>query len=140
MEKPHKYISSQIKLLALMYFAYAVSMIMKYSIIVVSPSLISDPMIAMSKTQFGEMLASGGIGGIFGKILFGLGADRFGGKKSFFVSLLILTVSVIIFGFSYNIFAFTLIFFSLALSKAGGWPSLAKLIGRWYQSSGSSGT
>lgn len=135
MEKPQKFVSSQIKLLALMYFAYAVSMIMKYSIIVVSPSLISDPMVAMSKTQFGEILASGSIGGIFGKILFGLGADRFGGKKSFLVSLLILSIGIVIFGFSYNIFAFNLIFFSLAMSKAGGWPSLAKLIGYWYHSS-----
>lgn len=118
-----------------MYFAYAVSMIMKYSIIVVSPSLISDPMIAISKTQFGEILASGGIGGIFGKILFGLGADRFGGKKSFLVSLLILSIGIILFGFSYNIFAFNLIFFSVAMSKAGGWPSFANLIGHWYHSS-----
>jgi sugar phosphate permease len=135
MEKPQKFVSSQIKLLALMYFAYAVSMIMKYSIIVVSPSLISDPMVAMSKTQFGEILASGSIGGIFGKILFGLGADRFGGKKSFLVSLLILSVGIVLFGFSYNIFAFNLVFFSLAMSKAGGWPSLANLIGHWYHSS-----
>jgi len=118
-----------------MYFAYAVSMIMKYSIIVVSPSLISDPMVAMSKTQFGEILASGSIGGIFGKILFGLGADRFGGKKSFLVSLLILCIGIILFGFSYNILAFNLIFFNLAMSKAGGWPSLANLIGHWYHSS-----
>jgi sugar phosphate permease len=135
MEKPQKFVSSQIQLLALMYFAYAVSMIMKYSIIVVSPSLISDPLVAMSKTQFGEILASGSIGGIFGKILFGLGADRFGGKKSFLVSLLILSIGIILFGFSYNIFAFNLIFFSLALSKAGGWPSLANLTGHWYHSS-----
>ena len=135
MEKPQKFVSSQIQLLALMYFAYAVSMIMKYSIIVVSPSLISDPMVAISKTQFGEILASGSIGGIFGKILFGLGADRFGGKKCFLVSLLILSIGIILFGFCTNIFAFNLIFFTLALSKAGGWPSLAKLIGLWYHSS-----
>jgi len=132
MEKLHKFNSSQIKLLVLMYFAYAVTMFTKYSIIVVSPSLISDPMIFMSKTQFGEILASGSIGGIFGKVLFGLGADKIGGKLSFFIGLLILSIGVMIFGFSFNYFAFITIFFSLALAKAGGWPSIAKIIGCWY--------
>ncbi|TDJ67273.1 MAG: hypothetical protein E2O35_04550 [Proteobacteria bacterium] len=76
-----KYSNAQLELLALMYFAYAATMIMKYTIIVVSPLLISDPMIAITKTQFGEILASGSIGGIFGKILYSLGADRFAGRE-----------------------------------------------------------
>ena len=87
------------------------------------------------KTQFGEILASGSIGGIFGKILYGLGADRFGGKRSFLVSLLLVSISVLLFGFSVNVLAFNLIFFSLALSKAGGWPSLAKVIGDFFHPS-----
>ncbi len=135
MEKTAKFTVSHIKFLVLMYFGYAVSMFMKYSIIVVSPSLISDPAVAISKTQFGEILASGSIGGILGKILFGLCADRFGGKISFLLGLLILSIGIVFFGFSFNYFAFLMIFFSLALAKAGGWPSLAKLIGNWYHSS-----
>ena len=132
MEKSHKFNNSQIKFLILMYFAYAVTMFTKYSIVVVSPSLISDPMIGMSKTQFGEILASGSIGGILGKILFGLGADKIGGKLSFLIGLVILSIGVLIFGFSFNYFAFVMVFFSLAFAKAGGWPSVAKLIGNWY--------
>jgi MFS transporter, OPA family, sugar phosphate sensor protein UhpC len=135
LEKPHKFAGSQIRLLILMYFAYAVTMLMKHSIIVVSPTLITDPLIAMSKTEFGDILASGSFGGILGKILFGLAADRFGGKISFFVSLLILAIGIMTFGFNVNFFAFMIIYFSLALAKAGGWPSLAKMIGRSYHSS-----
>ncbi len=81
MVNSQKYSNAQLELLALMYFAYAATMIMKYTIIVVSPLLISDPMIAITKTQFGEILASGSIGGIFGKILYSLGADRFAGRE-----------------------------------------------------------
>jgi len=135
MEKSHKFSFSQIKFLALIYCAYAVSMFMKYSIIVVSPSLISDPSVAISKTQFGEILASGSIGGIIGKILFGLAADRIGGKYSFLVGLAVLSIGVMIFGLSFNFLAFIIIFFSLAFAKAGGWPSIAKLIGNWYHCS-----
>ena len=132
MKTSHNFASSQIKFLVLMYFGYAVTMFVKYSIIVVSPSLISDPVLAITKTQFGDILASGSFGGIAGKILFGLGADRLGGKSSFLMALLMLSIGVLIFGFSINYLAFLLIFFSLALAKAGGWPSVAKLIGNWY--------
>ena len=133
MKKSSTFAGPQIKVLCLMYLGYAVSMILKSSIIAVSPALVADPVVAMSKTQFGEILASGSFGGIIGKVIFGLSADRFGGKLNFLVSLLMLSLGIIFFGLSYNYIAFMTIFFCLAMSKAGGWPSLAKLINNWYR-------
>ena len=125
----------QIKLLCLMYMGYAVSMIMKTSIIVVSPSLISDPVIAMTKTQFGEILAYGSLGGMFGKMFFGWSTDRFGGSINFLCGLLALSVGIFLFGFSGQLVLFGVIFAGIAFSKAGGWPSIAKLTGNWYHRS-----
>jgi sugar phosphate permease len=132
MAKLQKLNTSQIKLLVLMYCSYGAMMIMKTSIIVISPSLLSDPMAAITKTQFGEIIAFASFAGIIGKILFGLGADKFGGKKSFLVSLSLLTVSIILFSLSYNYLAFLFIFSFLTLVKSGGWPSIANIVGHNY--------
>ena len=135
MNRPDKFIPVQIKLLCLMYMGYAVSMIMKTSIIVVSPSLISDPVIAMTKTQFGEILAFGSFGGICGKVFFGWSTDRFGGSINFLFGLLTLSVGIFLFGFSVQLIVLSLVFASISLAKAGGWPSIAKLTGNWYHPS-----
>jgi OPA family sugar phosphate sensor protein UhpC-like MFS transporter len=133
--RPAKFIPAQIKLLCLLYLGYAVSMIMKTSIIVVSPSLISDPSIAMTKTQFGEILAYGSVGGIFGKILFGWSTDKYGGKLNFLFGLLALSIGVFVFGFSHQFIAFSAMFACISMSKSGGWPSFAKLTSNWYHPS-----
>jgi sugar phosphate permease len=114
---------------------YAVSMIMKTSIIVVSPSLISDPVFAMTKTQFGEILAYGSLGGICGKVFFGWSTDRFGGSINFLFGLLMVSVGIFLFGFSVQLIVLSLLFASISLAKAGGWPSIAKLTGNWYHPS-----
>ena len=135
MKKTAKFMPAQIKLLCLMYMGYAVSMIMKTSIIVVSPSLISDPAIAMTKTQFGEILAYGSFGGMFGKMFFGWSTDRFGGSINFVCGLLALSLGIFLFGFSGQLVLFGVIFAGIAFSKSGGWPSIAKLTGNWYHPS-----
>jgi len=135
MQTTPKFGSSQLRLLALMYFSYTVTMLTKTSIVVVSPFLVSDPTVLMTKTQFGDLLAFGSFGGIAGKIIFGIGADKFGGKISFLVHLFILSIAVLTFGFTQNYVTFTVVYFCLALANAGSWPAVAKLIGNWYHPS-----
>lgn len=125
----------RLQLLGLMYFSYAVTMFLKASIPVISPALLSDPDVAMTKTQFGAILAYGSLGGLVGKFVFGWTSDRFGGKVTFLIGLLFTSIGLAIFGLTHQHMLFVVIFFSIALAKAAGWPAMTKLIGQWYKPS-----
>ncbi|PCJ17180.1 MAG: hypothetical protein COB02_14125 [Candidatus Cloacimonadota bacterium] len=135
MNKVAKFGSSQLKLLFFMYVGYAVLMIMRQSLMAISPDLIADPYVGLTKTKFGEMLAYGNLGGLVGKIIFGWSADRFGGKLNFFVVLTSVALFITCFGLNTNFYAFCFIFFLISVTKSGGWPSLAKMIEHWYHPS-----
>ena len=115
-----------------MYLSYAVTLALKASIPVLSPAIISDPLVAMTKTQFGVIMAYGGLGGLFGKFIFGWSSDKYGGKISFLIGLLLLSLSVTAFGLTHQYLLFIVTFFSISLTKSAGWPSMTKLIGHWY--------
>ena len=125
----------RIQLLGLMYFSYAVTMFLKASIPVISPSLLHDPAVAMTKTQFGAILAYGNLGGLVGKFIFGWTSDRFGGKITFLIGLLFTSIGLAIFGLTHQYLLFVVVFFSIACAKAAGWPAMTKLIGQWYKPS-----
>ncbi len=127
--------SGRIKFLALIYLSYAVTMFLKASIAVISPALLQDPEVAMTKTEFGAILAYGNIGGLVGKFIFGWFSDRFGGKATFLVGLLFTSIGVAIFGLTHQYLLFVVIFFSISGAKAAGWPGMTKLIGNWYHPS-----
>lgn len=135
MTKIAKFGGSQLKLLFIMYLAYAVTMIMRQSLMAISPDLIADPTIGLTKTKFGEILAWGNLGGMTGKVIFGWSTDKYGGKLNFLVALITVALYIVFFGMSSQFGAFCLIFFCIAVSKSGGWPSLAKLIENWYHPS-----
>ncbi|MCO4780738.1 MAG: MFS transporter [Candidatus Cloacimonetes bacterium] len=130
-----KFGSSQIRLLVVMYFAYAVTMIMRQSLMAISPELIADPAVGLTKTDFGKILAYGNLGGMTGKMIFGWSTDKFGGKSNFLVALISVALYLILFGLNTDFTGFCVIFFLIAVSKSGGWPSLAKLIENWYHPS-----
>jgi len=113
-----------------MYLGYAGFMLLKTSISVVSPELVKAGLI--TNTEWGDILALGTVGAITGKLIFGVAADKLGGKFTFTLGLLITTLGVILFGGSSSALIFSAIFFLTLCAKSSGWPSMAKLIGNWY--------
>jgi len=126
-------LKKQFFLILYMYLGYAGFIFMKTSILVISPDLVADNLITI--TQWGIILGWGALGAIIGKILSGAVADRFGGKWTFTIGILLTAISVVLFGMSSIFFAFNLIYFSALFAKSSGWPSIAKLIGNWYSPS-----
>jgi sugar phosphate permease len=60
-------------------------------------------------------------------------ADRFGGKFTFALGLLITSVALLFFALGSSVWAFGLALFVVYLAKAAGWPAMAKLIGNWFR-------
>ncbi len=116
-----------------MYFGYATLMVLKTAVIVISPALFDDPLVSITKTQFGAIIAYGTLGGILGKLISGWSADKYGGRITFFFGLLVTGLAVAVFGLTSKYLLFSLTFFSVSLARAFGWPSMTKLIGNWYQ-------
>ncbi|WP_371378996.1 MFS transporter [Thalassotalea aquiviva] len=125
--------SGQWKLLIAMYLGYGAMMICRQMLTIVSPALLADPSLGLSKTDIGDFAAFGTLGALVGKIVWGPLADKIGGRKTFLLGISLSACAVVAFGLSRNVFAF--IFFAVLLYgfKSSGWPGLTKLIGQWYQ-------
>ena len=119
-------------LLVCMYLGYAGFLLLKTSVIMIGPALLSDPILHLSKTNWGAILGCGTIGGILGKFLSGWSSDRIGGKKVFTIGLLLTTIGVCSFSFQISFVAFAVMYFIIIFANASGWPSMAKLIGNWF--------
>lgn len=120
----------QILLVVYMYLVYAGFMVLKTAIAVASPELIASGLI--TKTQWGEIISWGTIGAILGKLVSGVGADKFGGKFTFTAGIFITSLGVLLFSQSTAVTLFSAMFFLTLFAKSFGWPSMAKLIGNWY--------
>jgi sugar phosphate permease len=108
-------------------------MLMKTSIVVAGPTLLADPMLQLTKADWGLILGWGTFGGILGKFLSGWCADRFGGKIVFTCGLACTTLGITTFSFRYELVAFAGLYSLMLMANASGWPSMAKLIGNWFQ-------
>jgi sugar phosphate permease len=70
-----------------------------------------------------------------GKLANGVLADRFGGRRIFMLSLAFCMVATGIFGTMSGALLFSVAYFIALFAKSAGWPSMANLIGVWYQPS-----
>ncbi|AAZ25016.1 MFS transporter [Colwellia psychrerythraea] len=122
----------QLNILVSMYLGYAAMMICRQMVTILSPALLADESLGLTKTNLGDFAAYGTIGALVGKLIWGPLADKIGGRFTFLIGIFLTAVFVIAFGLSPNVMAFTGFSFLLYCTKSSGWPGLAKLVGEWY--------
>ena len=95
--------------------------------------MIDDPTLGLDKASFGALLGWGAGGALTGKLLYGIAADALGGQRLFLFALASMAVATIAFGASSGHVLFMLLNFAAQLTKAAGWPAMAKTIGAWFE-------
>jgi len=121
----------QVATIGTMYAGYSTSMILRMIPTVAGSSIVADSALGIDLTSWGVIVASGTVGGMTGKFLFGWSADKFGGKKTFTVGLLIASLFVSLFAMSSSKLMFQISFFLTYMAQASGWPSMTKIIVNW---------
>ena len=122
----------QMNIIITMYLGYAAMMICRQMVTILSPALLADETLALTKTNLGDFTAYGTLGALVGKLIWGPLADKFGGRFTLLIGLFLTALFIIAFGLSANVLAFTGFSFLLYCSKSSGWPGMTKLIGEWY--------
>ena len=83
-----------------MYLAYATSMVLRMIPTVAGTSIRADESLGINLEQWGKVLAAGTCGAMLGKFICGWAADRFGGKRTFAVALIVASAFVGLFAMS----------------------------------------
>jgi len=116
-----------------MYVGYACFMILKTAPIAASSALLDDPSLNLTTTEWGRILAVGTFGAILGKFISGWMADNLGGKFTFTLGLFLTAIAIALFAVSSNVWLLGFTFSLALMAKSAGWPSMAKIIGHWFQ-------
>jgi sugar phosphate permease len=122
----------QINILVSMYLGYAAMMVCRQMVTILSPAMLADETLELTKTNIGDFAAYGTLGALVGKIIWGPLADKLGGRFTFLIGIFLTALFIIAFGLSPNVIAFTSFSFLLYCTKSSGWPGMTKLIGEWY--------
>jgi OPA family sugar phosphate sensor protein UhpC-like MFS transporter len=122
----------QLNILIAMYLGYAAMMICRQMITILSPAMLADDTLGLTKTNIGDFAAYGTLGALVGKLIWGPLADKIGGRFTFLIGIFLTALFVIAFGLSPNVMAFTGFSFLLYCTKSSGWPGMTKLVGEWY--------
>jgi len=122
----------QLNILITMYLGYAAMMICRQMITILSPAMLADDTLGLTKTNLGDFAAYGTLGALVGKLIWGPLADKIGGRITFVIGIFLSALFVIAFGLSPNVMAFTGFSFLLYCTKSSGWPGMTKLVGEWY--------
>ncbi len=122
----------QVLTVGVMYFGYAMFMVLRMVPTVTGAAMREDEALNMDLGDWGRILALGTAGAVLGKFIGGYAADKFGGKLTFTVGLLIAGIFVGLFGASSSVPLFQLTFFGALMAKSFGWPSMAKIITNWF--------
>jgi sugar phosphate permease len=126
-------IPQQLTILIVMYLGYAAMMISRQMVTILSPAMLADETLALTKTNLGDFAAYGTLGALVGKLVWGPFADKFGGRLTFLVGIVLTAIFIVAFGLSANVLAFVSFSFLLYCTKSSGWPAMTKLVGQWYQ-------
>ena len=81
-----------------MYGAYAALNICRMTVVTSSPAMLDDPELGLNKTMWGAILGMGTAGTLVGKLVTGLMADQFGGRRVFLFSIGFCMLATGIFG------------------------------------------
>ena len=117
---------------ACMYGGYAGLILCRTTVSIASPAMIDDPALGLDEAGFGALLGWGAAGALAGKLLNGALADVLGGRRLFLLSMSLMGAATLIFGLSSAHVLFMLMNFLAQLTKAAGWPAMAKIIGAWF--------
>ncbi|HIF01421.1 MAG TPA: MFS transporter [Fuerstia sp.] len=120
--------------LATMYVCYAAFMLCRNTVVAASPAMVQDPSLGLDIEKFGRLMSWASVGAIVGKLVTGVAADRIGGRRLLLLTLLLTAACTAAFGLVSSIFFFGGLNFAGQFFKAGGWPAMAKIIGKWYSS------
>ena len=127
----HDHHRQQVATIGTMYAGYSTSMILRMIPTVAGSSIVADSAFGIDLESWGVIVASGTVGGMTGKFLFGWSADKFCGKRTFTVGLLIASIFVSLFAMSSTKLMFQISFFLTYMAQAAGWPSMIKIIVNW---------
>ena len=116
-----------------LYFGYAGLILCRTTVPIAAPAMIGDPTLGLDKASFGALLGWGAGGALAGKLLCGVAADFLGGRRLFLLAMASMAVSTVGFGASSEHSLFMLLNFAAQLTKAAGWPAMAKTIGAWFE-------
>lgn len=119
--------------MAAMYLGYAMFMVLRMIPTVAGAAIREDSSLGMDLEVWGKILAIGTWGAVVGKFICGYAADKFGGKLTFTVGLLIASIFVGMFGFVSDVRLFGAALFVALMAKSAGWPSMARIIINWFQ-------
>ena len=117
-----------------MYVGYAVFMILRMAPAPVSNAIISDPALDIDIGDWGRILAMGTAGGVVGKLVAGYAADRFGGRITFTVGLLVCSLGITSFSVAKFAWMFQAAFFVALMAKSAGWPGMTCIVGGSFHS------
>ncbi len=123
----------QLIILVALYAGYGSFMLCRNTLNAVSVAMIDDPLIAMDKAAYGQIISYNSLGAMAGKIVTGVGADIIGGRLMFLLALGLTAVTTAGFGLVSSFGLLAACNFFGQFFKAGGWPAMAKLIGNWYE-------
>ena len=116
-----------------LYLGYAALILCRTALPIAAPAMIDDPALTLDKASFGALLGWGAGGALTGKLLCGIAADALGGRRLFLFALVSMAGAVLVFGASSGGVLFMLLNFAAQLTKAAGWPAMAKAIGSWFE-------
>lgn len=117
--------------IATLYLGYAMFMVLRMIPTVVGTAICDDPSLGIDLDAWGRIIALGTWGAVAGKFVCGYAADRFGGKPTFTIGLLVASLFVGAFGFATEVWMFQAAFFITLMAKSAGWPSMARIIINW---------
>src|SRR5262245_34563377 len=119
----------ELVILAGMYVGYMGFILCRMAIYVVSPAMVEDPALGLSKTMFGAILGWGTAGMVTGKPLSGAVADKLGGRRVFLLALSTTAASAAAFGVAGRFGLFCALNFTMLLAAAPAgppWPSSSR--------------
>ncbi len=117
---------------ACMYGGYAGLVLCRTTVSIASPEMINDAGLGLDESGFGALLGWGAAGALAGKLLNGALADVLGGRRLFLLAMSLMGAATVMFGASSAHVLFMLMNFLAQLTKAAGWPAMAKIIGAWF--------
>lgn len=117
--------------LAALFTGYAGYYVCRSSLSVAAP-LIGQEFPEIGKTELGLLSSAGLIAYALGKIVNGLLADLFGGRRLFLIGMFLSAACVVGFGLSTGLSAFLVIWVANRFVQSMGWGALVGIAGRWY--------
>lgn len=118
--------------LGCMYLGYMGFILCRTALAVASPSMKEAGLITNS--SYGQILGWGTAGMVTGKLLMGAVADYLGGRRVFLAVLLLTAVMAIVLSTGTTFAMLAGFNFVMLFAAAAGWPAMASIISRWYES------